>query len=348
MSYRTRWTRRLGAVAVAAAALAAAGCTSGTAGSAGEGTAPAVTAAQASQALDAYLATSDKAARTGDEKLALSDVTGFARSEASFDFGVGRAYHQPPPRYIYKAPALYLPAAAGYPRWFAASVTRFPRPPRGDTENDLPQTVMLLFTQASTTAPWLLASRANVEGSMPPLAVDKDGRIPAVALSQTGGLVVRPDVVGPLLAAVVDEGLSSPAARFVSSDPYTMSYYQVGCCGNGFSTPRGDVRQWELDGTNYPQFALRTADGGALVFFAMYENTTIAVPAALNGSEPVLPGPPIKVPGDMGWMLPAGTVPRVKLERQDLYSFVAVDPPSGHGKIQLIGDDGFLNYASAS
>jgi hypothetical protein len=177
--------------------------------------------------------------------------------------------------------------------------------------------------------------------------LNKDGQTPVVDLSQTAGLVVRPDVVGPLVAAVVDDGPSSPAARFVSDDPYTMSFYQLGRAGNGFTTPRGDVRQWELDGTDYSQFALRTADGGALVFFAMYLNTTIAVPAELNGSEPINPGPPIAVPGNLRWMLPAGAVPRVKLEEQDLFSFVAVDPPAG-GKVQLIAGDGFVNYASAS
>jgi hypothetical protein len=354
VSYRTRWTRQLRGVALAAAAaVTAAGCTSGSAGTAAggtAGTAPAVTLAQASRAFDSYVAASEAAAHTGDEALALSDVTGVARSEVSADFKAVRTPGQPAPYpvYSYAKPALYLPAPSGYPRWFAASVTGTLRPPVPDTKSTAPKPMVLLFTQASARAPWLLASRSYLAHGVPDLAVNKDGQTPVVAMSQTPGLVVRPDVVGPMLAAVVDDGPSSPAARDVSLDPYTMSFYQVGRGGNGFTTPRGDVRQWTLDGSDYAQFALRTADGGALVFFAMYLNTTIAVPAELNSGEPVNPGPPITVPSDMSWMLPAGTVPRVKLERQDLYSFVAVDPPSGHGKIQLIGDDGFLNYASAS
>lgn len=352
MAYRTRWTRLLGGAALAATAALATGCTPGSAGTVtgDTGNAPAVTAAQARQALDAYFATTDKAAMTGDEALALSDVTGVAQAEVSAYFKALRASHQAPPyqRFTYTSPALYRPASAGYPRWFAACVTRLLRPPLAGTQPNAPQRMVLVFTQASATATWLLASRYNVAGSMPKLAVNSGGQTPVVAMSQTAGLVARPDVVGPLLAAVVDDGPSSPAARVVSNDPYTTGLYQVGRAGNGFTTPRGDVRQWALDGTGYAQFALRTADGGALVFFAMYLDTIIAVPAEMNQSEPVRPGPPITVPGDMSWMLPAGTVPRVRLERQDLYTFVAVDPPAGHGKVQLVADNGFLNYASAS
>ena len=128
-----------------------------------------------------------------------------------------------------------------------------------------------------------------------------------------------------------------------------MSYYQVGCCGNGFSTPRGDVRQWELDGTNYPQFALRTADGGALVFYAMYLNTTVEVPALLNKAEPVNPGPPITVPPYVAPLLGLGkATPRRHLEAQQLLSFSAVDPPGSPAKIQVIAIGGGPNYAYAS
>jgi len=353
VAYRTRWTRLICGVAVAAtAALVAAGCTSGSASTAAQGTgsAPAVTAAQAGQVLNTYFAASDKAARTGDEALVLSGVTGVAQAEVRNFFKAYRALHQSPPlpRFSYQTPTLYLPTPAGYPRWFAASVTRSLRPPLADTIVATPQPMVMVFTQAGATAPWLLASAYHVAGSMPKLAVNSAGQIPVVATSQTAGLLSRPDVVGPLLAAVVDEGASSPAARAVSTDPYTMSLYQVGRAGNGFITPRGDVRQWELDGSTYPQFALRTADGGALVFFTMYLNTTIAVPAELNQSRPINPGPPIAIPGDMRWMLPAGTVPRVKLERQDLYNFAAIDPPAGGGKIKVIAAGSFLNYAWAS
>ena len=42
--------------------------------------------------------------------------------------------------------------------------------------------------------------------------------------------------------------------------------------------PAGDVYQWSMEGTPYPAFALRTAAGGALVLYAMYLNSTVAVP----------------------------------------------------------------------
>ena len=358
MAYRTRWTRLLrGAVLAATAALAAVGCTSGSASTATGGTAgataPAVTLAQASQAFASYVATSDTAARTGDATLALSDVTGMQWAQVNTGFKTYRSLHLPPPytRFTYQTPTLYLPAPAGYPRWFAASVTRAPRTPVSDGVLPVPEHVVMLFEQASATAPWQLASTSELPDgvSLPVLAVNEDGQRPQVAMSQTAALLARPDVVGPLLAAVVDDGPSSPAARAVATGPLTTSLYQAARAGMGLSTPPGDVHQWELDGSNYTQFALRTADGGALVFFTMYLDSTIAVPAELNESEPVNPGPPITVPGELKVLLPAGTAaPRVELERQDLLSFAAVDPPAGAGKIQVIALGDALNYASAS
>lgn len=332
--------------------LAAAGCTPGSASTATVRTAStavrAVTVAQARQAFDHYVATSEAAARTGDEALALSGVTGAERVLVSDDFRALRAAHQLSfLRFRYNAPALYLTTPAGYPRWFAARVTRDNRPPLPDD----PRPMVMLFTQATATAPWLLAGSYYIGASMPEPAVTRDGQTPALAMSQPAGLLVSPDVVGPLLAAVSDQGRSSPAARFVSGDGNTMMMYAVGRSrdGDDMKTPRGDVRQWELDGTGYPQFALRTADGGALVFFAMSLDITVEVPAALNQSGPVSPGPPITAAADVRWLLPAGTpTPRVKLEERILFPFVAVDPPAGGGKIRLVADNGVVDYAAAS
>jgi hypothetical protein len=109
------------------------------------------------------------------------------------------------------------------------------------------------------------------------------------------------------------------------------------------------VYQWELEGANYPQFALRTAAGGALVFYAMSLDTTVAVPDYVDKGDPVHSGPPISVPLDLQMLLPAGQPePLVQLSSRQLLSFAAIDPPAGTAKIQVIAIGGGLTSASAS
>lgn len=347
-----------------AAALAAAGCASA-ATSTARGGAPAVTLAQAGQVFDSYVVTSDKAARTGDAALARSNVTGMQWAQVNAAYMAYSSDHLRPPytRYTYQKPTLYLPEPAGYPRWFAASVTRTANTTARTTITEAPVAtgaraaltgrVVMVFEQASATAPWQLASTSTLPAgvSLPGVAANADGQAHVLGTSQDSGLLVRPDVVGPLLAAVVDDGPSSPAASVVASDQVTTSVSRAARSGMGLTTPRGDVHQWALEGSNWDTFAMRTTDGGALVFFAMYLNVAIEVPSNLNQSALVRPGRPIRIPGELMPMLPAGTkAPRVSLERQDLLSFVAIDPPAanGDGKIQVIALGDALNYASAS
>ncbi|HET6190852.1 MAG TPA: hypothetical protein VFE59_28100, partial [Trebonia sp.] len=96
-------------------------------------------------------------------------------------------------------------------------------------------------------------------------------------------------------------------------------------------------------------FALRTAAGGALVFYAMTLTTTVAVPDVINKADPVHSGPPIQVPLAVQMLLPPGQhSPLVQLQSQQTLSFAAVDPAPGNAKIQVIAIGGGLTGASAS
>ncbi len=365
MAYAKRVRRLLSAAAIAlTAGLVVTGCTSGSASSAsgGTGAGPALTTAEASQVFSSYVATSDMAAQTGDAALALSDVTGVQRSyvSASFQADSYDDVRLPYPRYAYGTPVFYLPQPAGYPRWFVADVPRsVPGTEPGDAmatwsagvQVPLDTNVLMVFQQASATGPWRLASESQFAAgtSLPPLATTSDGYVRTLPVS-TATLLARPDVVGPLQAAIVDDGPSSPAASAVASGPLTTGMYEAARTSvQGLRAPRGDVLQWELEGSNYAKYALATADGGALVLYSMYLNTTVEVPAELDDAQPVNPGPPITVPASLLPLLkPNQAAPRVQLESQQLLSFAAIDPPAGSAKIQVIAVGGGLTYASAS
>ncbi len=171
---------------------------------------------------------------------------------------------------------------------------------------------LMLFEQASTSAPWLLASVSRLAAgtALPRLATDSAGYTPTVRLT-SGALVARPADVGALQAAVVDDGPASAAARAVASGPLTTGMYAgARDHADGLRAPRGDVYQWELDGSSLPQFALRTADGGALVFYAMSLDTTVTVPGVIDKADPVRSGPPISVPASLLMLLPTSRRPR--------------------------------------
>jgi hypothetical protein len=150
---------------------------------------------------------------------------------------------------------------------------------------------------------------------------------------------------------VVDDGPASAASEVVAAGPLTTGLYQAARDhGSGLTAPRGDVYQWELDGASFPEFALRTAAGGALVFYPMTLSTTVAVPDVVNKANPVRSGPPIPVPPAVRALLPAGqAAPLVQLQSQQSLSFAALDPAAGGtAKIAVIAGGGGLTGASAS
>lgn len=366
-----------------AAALAAAGCASATAGTSSTSAntpariAASITTAQARQAFNTYVATTAEAIRTNNATLALSVVTGaqqsvlaaaFKMSSTSGASGYSSAYSSTlrvtPATYTYGTPTFYLPESTGYPRFFMADVTRSVKGVNpaegavsavtsvGGAQVPVDGRVLMLFEQSTAAGPWQLASTSQFPSGMtlPSLATDKNGYIPQVPLTSTD-LLAQPYATGPLQAAVVDDGPASAAAKAVAAGPLTTTMYQSARdrAGTGLQVPSGDIYQWDMEGTPYPAFALRTADGGALVLYAMYLNSTVAVPSYINKGDPIESGPPIEVPPDVALLLPGGQpTPRTVLEAQDLFSFAAIDPPAGPSKIQVIAIGGGLNYAAAA
>jgi hypothetical protein len=376
VAYRRRWARLLSGVPLAVAvALAAVGCTSGSAASSaggaglGSASATAVTTAEAVTAYQRIAATVLEPGADANLTAALAATTDVARVEVSTIHATARYFNlRSPAGAVMKlgAPVLYLPASAGYPQWFVAGASvsyDVPALPAGSRWTGAPGGIqwqnddghaVFLFTKASAAAPWQLSSISKLApgASLPALATDGSGHVPTVSLSDSA-LLVQPDFTGPLQAAVVDGGPASSAAKVVASGQLTTGIYDNERTGLlGLTAPAGDVLQWNLEGASYQQFALRTADGGALVFYAMYLNTTVQTPESLNQSLPLNPGPKISVSKVLAPLLPSGQpAPRIKLEGQQLLSFAAIDPPAGPStaaKIQVVAIGGDWSYATAS
>jgi hypothetical protein len=380
------------AVLALTTALAAAGCSAGRNASPAaldRQAAPALTQAEAAQVFSHYTAVMAEAARTKDDKLALSVVTGVQRAVVggalnshavavgSGGFSAGGppadpASSDPSGAYSstltiefsfishsYRDPLFYLPEPAGYPRFFVVRASQaVPGVPAGlgantvlgETEQPLDGTALLLFEQASSGAPWLLASASELtQGqALPRLATGSNGYVPVV--KPTAALAAPLNSVGALQAAAVDEGPASAAMKAVSPGPLTTGIYEgAQNHADGLRPPAGDVYQWQLAGTSDPVFALRTAAGAALTFYTMTMTETVAVPDVINKADPIRSGPSIQIPQDLAPLLPKNQQPPLQeLQSEQELSFAAIDPAQTTATISVIAIGGGLTAASDS
>jgi hypothetical protein len=217
----------------------------------------------------------------------------------------------------------------------------------------------MLFEQAAEGGPWQLASTSQLMPgqAIPKLATDSRGYVHIQPMNTASARqLVRPALTGPLQAAVVDDGPASPASRVVAGGPLTTGMYDAArTSARGISAPQGDDYAWVLEGSNYGKLSLATADGGALVLYAMYLRTTVQTPSVSAQVIPLVPGPAITIPAFVKPLLPKGRHnARNRLLAEDVLSFAAIDPPApGQGaatpaKIQVIAIGGGVRYADAS
>jgi hypothetical protein len=328
-----------------------------------------MTVADARAAYAKYLAASDEAALTGRDALVLPLVSGAAYDTLQVQYALlGLDQIRPPyARYTYGTPTFYLtePSAAGQSQYFVVSVVRtrvtggLEAPSVQDVAAGVqfPATgrVLMLFERSASGGSWQLQSVSQLAPgqAVPALATDSRGYVLPMSMTSRGGTeLVRPALTPPLQATVVDDGPESPASQVVAAGPLTTGLYQVASTSaRDISAPHGDIYQWLLEGSSYGRLALQTADGGALVLYAMYFNTTVETQSALNQDIPVQAGPPISVPSYVLPLLPPDrTAPRKRLQTQDVLTFAAIDPPASvnGAKIQVIAIGGGLYEASAS
>jgi len=344
-----RWGRLrclgvLGSAALAAT-VALGGCShaAASAGTAsadtGTGSGQSLTLAQAQAAYTAWVTASTADAKQG---LAVQELNIVADAQWSIDHAQYAAAHAtgtPVTQYRYGTPAFYVPAQSSYPQWFVVDVPASPQ--TGSAAGSAVSTLMV-FVHSSKTAPWTVDGSAALDQPLPSLARDSAGY--AVSVSTTDqNLLVPPYIVGPTQAAVVDQGPTAPAAAILDSGPQTTALYSAQAALGTAATKAGLFYQWLLEGAAFAQWELRTADGGALVLYSMYLNTTTEHAGGATGS-------PIPVPAGFTPLFTApNEVALHEVTANWTYEFAAIDPPGSApgAKITVIGGTGSPTYGSA-
>lgn len=270
-------------------ALAATACTSGSDSPTAKGPAPsasagkqrelpppALTKQQALAEIDRYSAVNNKANTDNDRSLldTVEDGPMYAMSVSEFKESEGltaserTAYE--PWAYDTQSAQLYIPRIAdGQPRWFAAALSGA----KGKAPSRL-----AVFAEQPQHKRWEMVSAADLYGTdLPKVALDADGYATAVAANGNKDLAAGADLLrNGVLDNFATGGQNSGKKIFTeskaSSQQNKVHDETVTQYGNkGTSTFAGATNRYG------DAYALKTADGGALVLFSHTHTQTDAV-----------------------------------------------------------------------
>jgi len=209
----------------------------------------------------------------------------------------------------------YIPGGepAGGPRWFVVQVANAFQSSPGTVTSD----EYLLFTQSAAGGAWLNAIEPYLLAgtSAPQIAVGADGLASAVS-PDAATVAVTPGQLPAATAASLD-GTTNPGNL---ADRADQKLWQG-------KVPGGTVTDAHTAaaGADGQEFALRTTDGGALVFYTDAAEVTITPPA---GSLLHLTVP--------GFYSPGQALSRAGVSY--LEQFASYDPPAGRGSPHIVAD----------
>jgi len=283
-----------------------------------------------------------------NELLALSLLAGSQYDITAAAYTAATTAGHPVTGPVYGRPTLYVPKLTAYPQWFMATV------PESAAPGGPARTALLVFDRLDAETTWALSGSVLLNPGVPApkVAADSAGYATAVP-SADSTLKLRPDVVGATHATVVDDGPSSAAAPAVQAGPQTTGLYQSNAAIARQAAAQKTTYSWELEGTSYPSFALRTTDGGAVVFYTMTLATSVvpAQPAAQGKTQGKTKLPVVPVPAALQGLVPAGHPPFLHgLTVDSTFSYLAVDPAgtAQTAKLQVIGAGGVPTYVHGS
>jgi hypothetical protein len=188
----------------------------------------------------------------------------------------------------------------------------------------------IVFAQNSPGANWMDVNEPDIlPGRTPPqVATGGDGYAQSVTAAGAG-LSVSPEKIRQLTTTWLDQVAANPSDKAVAANEDNLTdlrdevYWRSGQVGAALhasdthSVPPG------------PVFALRTTDGGALLFYTTFARLTLTPPAGTHISEITIPG--YYSPASSAGQLTAATVGYVE-------QFATYVPAVGHGGRQIVAD----------
>ncbi|WP_112467314.1 hypothetical protein [Streptomyces triticisoli] len=275
---------------------------------------PATTPTEAAKALEQFTEAYNKADKAYDSSLDADHVTGALGAIDAARLKAGRANNpggNPAHTPLTLTDAKFtIPKKAGWPRWFVADA-------QGNKGGDVRW--LMVFLRYDVGEKWRVAYLTLVApGKVPEFKKDADGLAEAVP-ANAAGLAVAPGDLSQAYATYLKSG-----GNTFAPGTHTTGWRELRA--RAASRPglaRQYIDQPVTDGA-YAPLALRTADGGALVFFTTrhYEKQTAAQ------------GATVPTPNKNVQALTTGEI-RQSLTMEFLSNEMALAPPKGTGDQQV-------------
>ncbi|HKE50972.1 MAG TPA: hypothetical protein VKE25_05635 [Actinomycetes bacterium] len=232
----------------------------------------------------------------------------------------------------YQQEASFVPRLAGYPRWFAIQAK--PSYPRANS-------ALLVFVQRRATEPWLQSALIDLgaANAMPKLAYDGHGNAIAVPVDEKADLLAAPSAVAAAHAGYLTSGDRPDSGPRLAADPWTTELIDAA---------RTDAKQFSFarvsnryQPTNQLMYAFQTADGGAVVVYAMKRSFD----AELGSGSSVW-----RLAGMFGALAGTDALRTRTLHVEWRYQWLVQVPPAGDesAEVRVIGRSGGLTEVSRS
>ncbi|MEV7807217.1 hypothetical protein AB0O28_30160 [Microbispora sp. NPDC088329] len=302
--------------------------------------APPVTLEEASRALDAFLDTDDVLRQAGAGRWALLLTQDGQRpiTIAEIHSRDGR-----PARYTWDRRTVLVPRQSGRSAvWFAATARR--RDAAGEV-----RTAVFTFVRQGRDGPWRNSFASLLyPGEKPPsVALDAEGYATALE-SRDASVVISPNLMGPLHATVAEEGPKGYASGLIAPGPQTTGFYDE-ISETKETAKAADCMNYEsifASAPNYPIFALRTSDGGAMMLYTLVRTSSwTPSPQGLKCGE----GRPVTVPAAARWLLSSTKDLFIRQKRQivETQQYVsAVPPKASTAPAHIVGYEGIVTGGS--
>ncbi|GGZ70664.1 hypothetical protein ACFOOM_03700 [Streptomyces echinoruber] len=277
---------------------------------------PAATRAEAAQALRQFTAAYNRADKAYDSSLDAGRVTGALGAIDAARLRAGHKNHpggNPNHTPLKLTDAKFtIPKKAGWPRWFLADA-------HGNKGGDARW--LLVFVRTGPGEPWRVAYLTLVApGDVPKFRTDRGGWAEAVP-ADSSRFAVAPRDLSRAYAAYLQKG-----GKDFAPGPHTSGWRQLrekNAAKPGLATQYIDE---PLTTGAYAPLALRTADGGALVFFTTHH---FQKQTAARGAS-------VPTPNQDVLALTKGEI-KQSLTMEFVSNEVALDPAKGTGGVAVLG-----------
>lgn len=281
--------------------------------------APGVSLSEAAEAFSEVIRTDDMMRVAGNRRFA-RDLTRDGRTDlvtAEFASTGDR-----PARYTWGTPTFLVPRLRpDEPLWFSVVVPRDNR------------TAVLTFAKGTD---WRLSALALLLPGqrLPEVKLDTAGYAEVVG-SEDKGVQISPRYIAPLHATIAERGPAGIAAGLIAAGPYTTETAAEIADNRTAAKKDGFTYDSIFSAADYPVYALRTVDGGALVQYSLLRTTSMN---SVLSVSPFLPVPP-----EGRWALTREQY-RDNIKIFETQQYVATVPPASAATV--IAYDGAITKGS--